>query len=209
MRNYRKWISGIVVFALNIIMILSLLLCFIFFLAPHNKHLLRFSRIFSIIVITFPVMYAAFARLFGGYDIGVEKCRSIIFALSMRVLLTDAITYVEYLIMSYHSVVRNTLAPQEGEILSLIYAFGVQVAIIALITRRMRLRYLVFRAFRNLDPRPDNSELMTPEKVRALIRQPIPTDDTPMTTGEALVLMAGIVTSVGLYVIDILTMLGG
>jgi len=96
-----------------------------------------------------------------------------------------------------------------GAVLEILVSVVLDLAIIALITRRMRLRYLVFRAFRNLDPRPDNSELMTPEKVRALIRQPIPTDDTPMTTGEALVLMAGIVTSVGLYVIDILTMLGG
>lgn len=131
MRNYRKWISGIVVFLLNIIMIFLLLVCFIFFLAPHNKHLLRFSRIFSIIVITFPVMYAAFARMFGGYSIGVEKSRSIIFSLSMRALITDVITYVEYLIMSYNSVFRNTLAPKDGEILSLFYAFCAQVAIIA------------------------------------------------------------------------------
>lgn len=134
MRNYRKWISGIAVFALNIIMILSLLLCFILFLAPHNAHLLRFSRIFAITVITYPVMYAAFARMFGGYDIGVERMRTIIFSLSLRVLLTNAITYVEYLIMSYHSVLRNTLSPQPGEIPSLIYAFGVQLLIITAAT---------------------------------------------------------------------------
>lgn len=130
MQKYRRRISGIVVFALNIIMILALLMCFILFLAPHNRHLLRFSRIFSIIVITFPIMYAAFARLFGGYSIGVENCKSIIFSLTLRVLITDAITYVEYLVMSYHRVMRNTLAPQDGEILSLFYAFCAQVVII-------------------------------------------------------------------------------
>ena len=52
MRNYRKWISGIMTFVLNIIMIISLLVCFILFMAPHNSHLLRFSRILAITIIT-------------------------------------------------------------------------------------------------------------------------------------------------------------
>ncbi|MBQ3575103.1 MAG: hypothetical protein IJA26_05505, partial [Clostridia bacterium] len=134
MRNYRKWFSGGVVFILNIIMIFMLLSAFIFFLAPHNMRLLSFSRILAIIVITFPMMYAALGRLFGGYDVGIEKSRSIIFALSLRVLITDVFTYVEYLIMSYHSVFRNTLAPMDGEILALVYAFAAQVLIIAVMT---------------------------------------------------------------------------
>ena len=131
MHRYRKWLSGLVVLILNVIMVIMLMLCFIFFLAPHNKHLLRFSRIFSIIVITFPVMYGAFSRLFGGYSIGVEKNKTIIFGLSIRVLLTDVIIYIEYLIMSYNSVYRNSLAPKEGEIPTLMLAFVAQSIIIS------------------------------------------------------------------------------
>ncbi len=134
MRNYRKWISGIVVLVLNIIMIFSLLACFVLFLAPHNIRLLRFSRILAIIVITYPVMYAALGRMFGGYDIGMEKRKGIVFALVLRALLTNVITYVEYLIMSYHSVFRNTLAPLPGEIPSLLYAFGAQMIVITAFT---------------------------------------------------------------------------
>ena len=134
MRNYRKHIGSAVVLLSNVLMIIMLLQCFIHFLAPHNHHLLRFSRIFAIIVITFPVMYAALSRLFGGYDIGVESKKTIVFSLSLRVLLTDVFTYVEYLIMSYHSIVRNTLAPRDGEIRSLIFAFLVQMLIITAMT---------------------------------------------------------------------------
>jgi len=134
MRKYRKYLSGAVVLLINILMICMLLQCFIHFLAPHNHHLLRYSRIFAIIVITFPVMYAALNRLFGGYAIGVENKKSIVFSLSLRVLITDVFTYVEYLIMSYHSIVRNTLAPRDGEIPALFYAFLVQVVIITLMT---------------------------------------------------------------------------
>ena len=134
MRKYRKYVGSAMVFVMNVLMIIMLLQCFIHFLAPYNHHLLRFSRIFAIIVITFPVMYAALSRLFGGYDVGVERKKNIVFSLSLRVLLTDVFTYVEYLIMSYHSIVRNTLAPREGEIRSLLFAFVVQMIIITVMT---------------------------------------------------------------------------
>ena len=96
-----------------------------------------------------------------------------------------------------------------GAVLEILLSVVLDLAIIVIITRRMHVRYVVFRALKDIAPRTEQVGLMTPEKLRALIKQPVPTDDTPMTTGEALVLMAGIVTSIGLYVIDILTMLGG
>ena len=94
-----------------------------------------------------------------------------------------------------------------GAVLEILLSIVLDLAIILLLTRRMHARYAVRRLFAQIEPGSEKPK--TTEQLRALIQRVSATDKTPMSTGEALVLMAGIVSCVGLYVFDILTMLGG
>jgi len=81
------------------------------------------------------------------------------------------------------------------------------VAIIAMVTRRMQVRYAFRRVLQVMQPgaeRPKNIG-----EFRELLKLSDQIDETPVGTGEALVLMAGVVTCLGLYVMDFLLMLGG
>ena len=94
-----------------------------------------------------------------------------------------------------------------GAAIELLLNIVLYLAIIVGITRRMHVRYAVRRAFERL--LPGTKEPKSVEELRAMMRLAPETDGTPMSTGAAIVLMSGIVTCIGLYVMDILSMLGG
>lgn len=94
-----------------------------------------------------------------------------------------------------------------GSVIVLLANVAVDLAIVVLLTRRMHVRYAVRRAFERL--LPGTKEPKSVEELRAMMQLAPDTDGTPMSTGAAIVLMSGIVSCIGLYVIDILTMLGG
>lgn len=94
-----------------------------------------------------------------------------------------------------------------GFVLEILLSIVLDLAIIVLLTRRMRVKYAVRCAFERL--LPGTKEPKSVEELRAMMCLAPVTDETPMSTGAAIVLMSGIVTCIGLYVIDILTMLGG
>lgn len=94
-----------------------------------------------------------------------------------------------------------------GSILPLLGSIALDLALVVLLTRRMHVRYAVRRAFERL--LPGTKEPKSVEELRAMMRLAPVTDETPMSTGAAIVLMSGIVSCIGLYVMDILSMLGG
>lgn len=82
------------------------------------------------------------------------------------------------------------------------------LVLIALVTRRLRMFYAFRGMMRMLQDKPADlkrGQLMKPGQL--FIQSPI--DRAPMTMPAVLVLMAGIVSSLGLYIMDILSMLGG
>lgn len=91
--------------------------------------------------------------------------------------------------------------------LSLLLSTMVALALILMLTRGMRLRYALRCAVRSLPVEALQGTNLQELRSRMKVRPPV--DPTPMTTGAALVLMAGIVSCLGMYVLDILVMLGG
>jgi hypothetical protein len=90
----------------------------------------------------------------------------------------------------------------------LLLDIALMLAIIALVTRRLRMVYAFRSMMRMLQDKPvgvNPRQLMKPGQL--FIQSPI--DRAPMTMPAVLVLMAGIVSSLGLYIMDILSMLGG
>lgn len=96
-----------------------------------------------------------------------------------------------------------------GAVLEILLSIVLDLAIIVFITRRMHMRHAVYRILRQVNPQERKIGLITPEKLREMMKQPPEIDNTPIGTGEALIMIAGIVTSLGLYATDILSMLGG
>lgn len=94
-----------------------------------------------------------------------------------------------------------------GSVLVFLLHTAVLLAIIVMVTRRMQVRYTIRRAFAAMQP--GWNEPKNIDEFRELIKISNRIDETEMGVGEALVLMAGIVTCLGLYVMDILSMLGG
>ena len=83
------------------------------------------------------------------------------------------------------------------------------LAIIVMVTRRMQARHAVISALKRLPPEMRRPGFMSPKQLIEMMKQPSNIDETPMSTGDALLLMAGVVTCIGLYVMDFLMMLGG
>lgn len=95
-----------------------------------------------------------------------------------------------------------------GMVIVLLADILLMLVIIALATRRLRMYYAFRSMMSMLQDKPEGVQRGQLMKAGQLFI-PSKTDLTPMTTGTALVLMAGIVSSLGLYAMDILSMLGG
>lgn len=123
--------------------------------------------------------------------------------------------------MNYISSAAETTAAEEAlmrsdllayvggysSVLILLVNIALDLAIIVMLTRRMRARYVIRRAFERV--LPGSPEPKSVEELRELMNQTPETDKTPMGAGTVIVLLAGIVSCAGMYVIDILSMLGG
>ena len=83
--------------------------------------------------------------------------------------------------------------------------------ILMMLTRRLRLAY----ALRNVAAGRRDGESALPVDPKLvfhpgmLFGEPEPEDRAPMSTGAALVLMAGIVSTLCMYAFDLISMLGG
>ena len=124
----RKRLSGTAVLGMNCLLFALLLGTFIVFMSVYNPHLrLFYRRITAVIVFTFAVVYCALSKSIGGYNVGHEKNKPIIFSLALRVLLTDIVSYVEFVFMSYRRNSRETILPVGEEIRMVCLVFLVQL----------------------------------------------------------------------------------
>ena len=128
MQKRRKRLSQAAVLAMNLFLYTLLLGTFILVMSQFNHHLrLYYRRITAIILVSFTVVYGSLSKSIGGYAVGHEKNMPIIFSLALRVLLTDAVAYIEFLFMSYHSESRASVLPVWDEILGLGVVFALQL----------------------------------------------------------------------------------
>lgn len=85
----------------------TLMLTFTSILGQENIGLTRLSRMLGITVSTFVVLWFLFLSAYGRYDVGRRKSKPIIYSLSLAVLCTDIITYVQVMIMRTNSGVHE------------------------------------------------------------------------------------------------------
>ena len=114
---------------------LSLLMIFIVVMGKGSIGLTRLSRTLGITISTFVVVGLMFMSVYGKYDVGRRKSMPIIRSLSLTVLLTDVITYVELMIMKTHTPsLRAFQMFRAKHLLLLLTVMVIQIIVIIILT---------------------------------------------------------------------------
>lgn len=106
----------------------------VFFLlfSIENPFLLHFSRTSGITVISFTLVYCLLNRVYGGYDIGKQKSKPIIYALSISVMGADLVAHLFLSIMNVTVVHGGHFVYEQPLLLLMVYV--IQVLWIVLMT---------------------------------------------------------------------------
>ena len=81
------------------ILYISLLAIFVLVMGKESIGMTRLSRILGITVTTFVIVGLMFLNIYGRYDVGRRKSKPIIYSLTLSVLCTDVVTYLQFMIM--------------------------------------------------------------------------------------------------------------
>ncbi len=88
-----------ILFLLKVVVFASLFLTFFLVFREQYPWVFEPSRTSGVTMLSFAVLIFLFSRVYGGYAIGVQKSKSIIYSLVTAVFLTDFITHVQLCIM--------------------------------------------------------------------------------------------------------------
>lgn len=105
MKKKLKRFESILWLAIKIILYILLMAIFMLVLAEENPALIRLSRTMGITLSTFVVVGLLFVSIYGKYDVGRRKSKPIIYSMSLAVIFTDVITYLQLMVM-------NTIIPR-------------------------------------------------------------------------------------------------
>lgn len=89
----------------KVVLYILLMAIFMLILAKENPALIRLSRTMGITISTFVVVGLLFVSIYGKYDIGRRKSKPIVYSMSLAVVFTDIITYLQLMVM-------NTIVPR-------------------------------------------------------------------------------------------------
>ena len=113
---------------IKLLLYILLMGTFMFIMSRENKALGVLSRTMGITFSTYCIVGLLFLSIYGKYDVGRRKSKPIIYSLSLAVLFTDIVTYIQLMIMN--TITPSIYAFRLDSIGSLILSFIVQVIII-------------------------------------------------------------------------------
>lgn len=120
-------LKGTIVFLLKISLFICLFLLFFFIFSIDNPWLMKLSRTSGVTMVTFAVVGIALMSVFGGYAIGVQKSKPIIYNLSLATILTDLVTHLELSIMNAGPSKYNHFVYETPHLLLLVMVLQVLV----------------------------------------------------------------------------------
>lgn len=132
MKQKLKRCESLLWLLIKLTLYLLLLFVFIKVMALESISLSRLSRTLGITVSTFCIVGLLFLRTYGKYDVGRRKSKPIIYSLSLAVIFTDLVTYLQLMIMRTN--IPNIRAFRLNSIPLLGMAIAAQVLIIVLFT---------------------------------------------------------------------------
>ena len=130
----RKWPALLALDLLYALAYVGPLAIFLLMLWPTNPQILRISRTMAITISTFCVLTVVFSRIYGGFHIGRQKSRPIIYQMSLSVFLTDLITYLQLQIMNVNANNNQSLEFFSVDFLLLLGAVVIQILAITAFT---------------------------------------------------------------------------
>ena len=130
----RKWPALLALDLLYALAYVGPLAIFLLMLWPTNPQILRINRTMAITISTFCVLTAVFSRIYGGFHIGRQKSRPIIYQMSLSVFLTDLITYLQLQIMNVNANNNQSLEFFSVDFLLLLGALVIQILAITAFT---------------------------------------------------------------------------
>lgn len=98
--NARKGLVTILLSCLRGAAYLSQLAAFMLILSVNNPQMLRVGKTTAILISSFVILQLVFTRIYGGYRIGEQKSRPIIYQMCLSSLMTDIITYIQMQILN-------------------------------------------------------------------------------------------------------------
>lgn len=115
-KNFQRTI----IFLLKLILFASLFIIFFGLFSIPNWQLLSFSRTAGVTMLTFVVVGLGMIAAYGTYDIGKRKSKPIIYSVSLAVVITDVVTYIQLSIMNVNKDNNETFRLENFELLILV-----------------------------------------------------------------------------------------
>ncbi len=104
MRKRIKRFESMMWMGIKILLYVILMAVFMLMMSIENKPLIILSRTMGITFSTYIIVGLLFLAIYGKYDVGRRKSKPIIYSLSLAVVFTDIVTYLQLMVM-------NTITP--------------------------------------------------------------------------------------------------
>lgn len=111
--NVAKKLKRTIVFLLKIALFASLFAIFFGIFGINNPWLFDLSRTTGVTFVTFVVVGVALMSVYGGYSIGTQKSKPIIYSMTLAAVITDLVTHLQLSIMN--TSLNNNWDPVTGE----------------------------------------------------------------------------------------------
>lgn len=121
-----------IVFVIEMIMYAATLATFFLMFAIDNPEIIVMSRTAAVTLSTFAIMLVLLTFIYGKYDVGMRRWGQVALSVSITVIITDLITYLELSIMKTNEANNTTFKLENFGILFLV--FVIQIIIICLMS---------------------------------------------------------------------------
>lgn len=134
-RRIARHKNTVIVAAMRLLTHVSLALVFFGLMAINNFALLHPSRTLATTVLTYVAMSGVMHSVYGGYAVGKKKSRPVISSMSLAVIGTDLVTYLQLQIMNVNPNNNVRLEIFGRDFLPLLLAMVLQVVLVILLVR--------------------------------------------------------------------------
>lgn len=122
--------SELLIFVLRLVIYGGIFIAFFGLMAIHNFQMRHPSRTLAVTLLTFGVMAAVMSAVYGGYAVGKKKSKPVISSMSLAVIITDGVTYLQLQIMNVNDANNAYLELFGPDFWLLLLCMGLQVALI-------------------------------------------------------------------------------
>ncbi len=139
LRDFCTKFQHSIVFVIEVILYLVCLLTFFLMFSIDNPEIIVLSRTAAVTLSTFVIMLVLLSFMYGKYDVGRRRWSQVALAVSITVIFTDLVTYLELSIMKTNEANNTTFRLENIGILFLV--FIIQILAIMLISYLGELFY--------------------------------------------------------------------